>query len=102
MRVEVKGKLVQANKRYSDLKQRQKSQISQWLYNAYKKQVAENITDDEALEPVFAKIDEAQIWIPEKEIRAQYRGKKIKFKKRMEATVLHDSFKFDAISGAHS
>ena len=49
--IEVNGKLVQANKRYSDLKQRQKSQISQWLYDAYKKQVAENITDDEALEP---------------------------------------------------
>ncbi|WP_292198757.1 pyridoxamine 5'-phosphate oxidase family protein [Butyrivibrio sp.] len=93
--IEVNGKLVQANKRYSDLKQRQKSQISQWLYDAYKKQVAENITDDEALEPVFEKIDEAQIWIPEKEIRAQYRGKKIKFKKRMEATVQRDSFKFD-------
>ena len=59
--IEVNGKLVQANKRYSDLKQRQKSQISQWLYDAYKKQVAENITDDEALEHVFEKIDEAQI-----------------------------------------
>lgn len=38
------------------------------MYDAYKNQVAENITDDEALEPVF--------------------------KKRMEATVLHDSFNF--------
>lgn len=67
--IKVNGTFVQANKRYSDLKMKQKSQISQWLYDAYKKQVAENITDDEALEPVFAKIDEAQIWIPEREIR---------------------------------
>jgi hypothetical protein len=77
--IEVNGKLVQANKQYSDLKQRQKSQISQWLYNAYKKQVAENITDDDALAPVFDMIDEAQIWIPEQEIRNVYRSKKIKF-----------------------
>ena len=34
-------------------------------------------------------------WIPEREIRNIYRSKKIKFKKRMEATVLNDSFKFD-------
>ncbi|HAP32951.1 MAG TPA: hypothetical protein DCQ46_00410 [Lachnospiraceae bacterium] len=82
--IEVNGKLVQANKRYGDLKMKQKSQISQWLYDAYKKQVAENLSDDEALAPVFAKIDEAQIWIPEREIRNIYCSKKIKFKKRRE------------------
>lgn len=67
--IEVNGKLVQANKRYSDLKQRQKSQISQWLYDTYTKQVAENILDEEALALVFVKMDEAQIWIPECEIK---------------------------------
>lgn len=36
--------------------------------------------------PVFDKIDEAQIWIPEHEINRIYRAKKIKFRKRMEAT----------------
>jgi hypothetical protein len=41
--------------------------------------VAENITDDDALAPVFDMIDEAQIWIPEQEIRNVYRSKKIKF-----------------------
>ena len=93
--IEVNGKLVQANKRYRDLKMRQKSQISQWLYDAYRKQVAENLTDDEALAPVFDKINEAQIWIPEREIINIYHSKKTKFKKRMEATVQNDSFKFD-------
>ncbi|WP_242829517.1 pyridoxamine 5'-phosphate oxidase family protein [Butyrivibrio fibrisolvens] len=99
--IEVNGRLVQADKRYNDLKQRQKSHISQWLYDAYKKQVAENMTDDEALAPVFDKIDEAQIWIPEREIRKIYRSKKTKFKKRMEATVLKDSFKFDYNAAAN-
>lgn len=99
--IEVNGRLVQVDKRYSDLKQRQKSHISQWLYDAYKKQVAENMTDDEALAPVFDKIDEAQIWIPEREIRNIYRSKKTKFKKRMEATVLKDSFKFDYNAAAN-
>ena len=65
--IEVNGRLVQADKRYNDLKQRQKSQISQWLYDAYKKQEAENMTDDEALAPVFDKIDEAQKRISFKE-----------------------------------
>lgn len=99
--IKVNGKLVQANKKYKDLKMRQKSQISQWLYDAYKKQVAENITDDEALEPVFEKIDEAQIWIPAKEVIVQYRSKKTKFRKRMEATVQKDGFKFDYNSAAN-
>ena len=99
--IEVNGRLVQADKRYNDLKQRQKSQISQWLYDAYKKQVAENMTDDEALAPVFDKIDEAQILIPEREIRNIYRSKKTKFKKCMEATVLKDSFKFDYNAAAN-
>ncbi len=99
--IKVNGKLVQANKRYSDLKMKQKSQISQWLYDAYKKQVAENLSDDEVLTAVFKKIDEAQIWIPDREIINIYRSKKIKFKKRMEATVLNDSFKFDYNAAAN-
>lgn len=99
--IEINGRLVQVDKRCSDLKQRQKSHISQWLYDAYKKQVAENMTDDEALAPVFDKIDEAQIWIPEREIRNIYRSKKTKFKKRMEATVLKDRFKFDYNAAAN-
>ena len=53
------------------------------------------------LRPVFDKIDEAQIWIPECEIRNIYRSKKTKFKKRMEATVLKDSFKFDYNAAAN-
>ncbi len=99
--VMVDGKLLQTNKKYSDLKQRQQANISQWLYDAYKKQVAENLTDEEALTPVFDKIDEAQIWIPEHEINRIYRSKKIKFRKRMEATVLKDSFKFDYNAAAN-
>lgn len=99
--IEVNGRLVQVDKRYSDLKQRQKSHISQWLYDAYIKQVAENMTDDEALAPVFDKIDEAQIWIPEREIRNIYRSKKTKFKKRMEVTALKDRFKFDYNAAAN-
>ncbi len=99
--IKVNGKLVQANKRYSDLKMKQKSQISQSLYDAYKKQVAENLSDDEVLTAVFEKIDEAQIWIPDREIINIYRSKKIKFKKRMEATVLNDSFMFDYNAAAN-
>ena len=79
----VDGKLLQMNKTYSQLKQRQKEKISQWMYQAYKKQVAENLPDDEALQFVFEKIDEAEIWIPDYEIEHAYNKRKSHFKDRM-------------------
>lgn len=94
----VDGKLLQMNKSYSQLKQRQKEKISQWMFQAYKKQVADNLSDDEALLLVFDKIDEADIWIPEHEIEQAYKSKKRHFKDRMvKENIPQHIFEMEAI-----
>lgn len=65
----VDGKLLQMNKRYKDLKNPQKDKIAGWMYEAYKKQVNEGLSNDEAFALVMDKINEAQIWVTEYEVR---------------------------------
>lgn len=79
----VDGRLLQMNKRYGQLKQKQKTKISGWMYEAYRKQVAENLSDEEVLQLVFDRIEDAKIWIPEHEIVNHYRAKKSQFRKRL-------------------
>ena len=80
----VDGQLLQMNKIYSQLKNKQKEKISGWMYEAYKKQVNEKLTNEEALQYVFDKIDKAKIWIPDYEIEERYNAKKNQFMKRLE------------------
>lgn len=56
--------------------------IAGWMYDVYKKQAADGLSDDEALRTVFDQIEEAEIWIPEQEILKRYRSRKSQFKKR--------------------
>ena len=79
----VNGKLIQMNKTYKNLKNRQKTKIAGWMYEAYKRQVNEKLTNEEALEYVLDKINKAEIWIPEHEIEKKYYSKKNQFKKRL-------------------
>lgn len=79
----VNGKLIQMNKTYKNLKNRQKNKIAGWMYEAYKRQVNEKLTNEEALEYVLDKINKAEIWIPEHEIEKKYYSKKNQFKKRL-------------------
>lgn len=79
----VNGKFLQMNKPYSQLKQKQKEKIGNWMYEAYKKQVSEKLTNEEALEYVLDKINDADIWIPEHEVEKKYCSKKNQFKKRL-------------------
>lgn len=62
------GRLLRMNKSYGQLKQKQKVKISEWMYQAYRKQTAEGLSDDEALQFVFDRVEEAKIWIPDYEI----------------------------------
>lgn len=79
----VDGRLLQMNKKYGQLKQKQKVKISGWMYEAYRNQAAENLSDEEALQLVFDRINNAEIWIPEHEIVSRYRAKKPQFRKRL-------------------
>ena len=86
--VKVDGKLLQVNKRFSNLKMKQQEKISAWMYEAYKRQAEQGLGDDEALMYVFDKIEKADIWIPDYEIYNRYRTKKTKFKKRYESELV--------------
>ena len=77
------GKLLQADKSYSQLKEKQKTKISDWMYEAYKKQVREGLSDHEALQMVFDRIDQAEIWIPDYEIEHRYKSRKKRFEARL-------------------
>ena len=79
----VDGRLLQMNKSYGQLKQKQKEKISEWMYQAFKKQMTDDMSDDEALQLVFDRIEEAKIWIPDHEIINRYRAKKTQFRKRL-------------------
>lgn len=79
----VNGKLLQMNKRYSQLKGKQKEKISGWMYEAYKRQVEQKLSNEDALQYVLDKIDEADIWIPWYEVRDRYFAKKKQFEKRL-------------------
>lgn len=80
---EVDGQLRQLNKSYSQLKASQKDRISNWMYEAYKRQMTDELSDEEALQYVFEKVESAEIWIPDHEIEKRYVSKKSHFKKRL-------------------
>ena len=81
----VNGQLLQMNKPYSQLKNKQNEKINNWMYEAYKKQMTEKLSNEEALQIVYDKIDEAKIWIPTHEVEKKYYSKKNQFKKRLAA-----------------
>ena len=70
----VDGQLLQMNKTFSNLKMKQKDKITGWVYEEYKKYVTEHdkvpdlLADEQIVEAVLDKINEAQIWIPDGEI----------------------------------
>jgi hypothetical protein len=70
----IDGQLLQMNKKFSDLKMKQKDKIIGWVYEEYKKYVIEYdkvpdlLADEQIVEAVIDKINEAQIWIPDGEI----------------------------------
>ena len=79
----VDGRLLQMNKSFGQLKQKQKEKITEWMYQAYRKQTAKNLSDEEALQYVFDRIEKAKIWIPDHEIVNRYSSKKIQFRNRL-------------------
>lgn len=79
----VNGQLLQMNKSYSQLKNKQKEKIAGWMYQAYKKQVSEGLSNDEALAYILDKVNDAKIWIPAREVEQRYYSKKNSFRNRL-------------------
>ena len=75
----VNGKLLQTNKKYSQLKLKQKEKIHEWMYAG---KFPGKKEDDEILAVVMQKIEEAEIWIPWYEVEKHYKGVKSRLNKR--------------------
>nr|WP_242829406.1 DUF4298 domain-containing protein [Butyrivibrio sp. WCD3002] len=71
------------NKTFKQLKEKQRVKISEWMYSAYKKQVEEGLTNDEAIMLVMDKIEKAEIWIPDHEMVQRYNSKKKQYRNRL-------------------
>ena len=86
----VNGQLLQMNKSFNNLKMKQKDKINAWVYEEYKKYVAENdrVPDAEAdehiIDVVLDKINAEQIWIQAGEIVSYYHRKKAHLQKRLD------------------
>ena len=86
----INGQLLQMNKTFSHLKQKQKLKINEWLYQEYKTSCDNTgkMPNKEAdLRIIFAvtdKIIEANIWLPAGELDRYYYRHKNKFHKRYE------------------
>ena len=96
--IKVSGRFLQVNKSYSQLKNSQKMKIADWMFEAYKKQVDEGISDEEAVWYVIEKIDKAQIWVPDFDVERKYNSMKGRFKKRLASeNVPRHIFQMEAI-----
>jgi len=74
--IKVNGKLLQSNKHFSQLKQRQKDWIATELYKLYHDKMKERRTTrklpanhrDEVISFLYEKIQQREIWIPYREV----------------------------------
>lgn len=86
----VDGRLLQTDKRFSQLKQKQKEKISVWLYQAYSLEydrigkAPDGKCQTELLWKVYEKIEEAGIWIQFGEVVQYYNQRKNVYRKRFE------------------
>lgn len=84
------GRLLQTNKRFSDLKEKQKTKISEWSYEVYREfflkagRLPHKQDDSDLLLDLQRRIDDAEIWIPGGEVAHFYYGRKNKLLKRLK------------------
>ena len=81
----IDGRLLQTNKKYSQLKMKQKEKIAEWMFQATRDYYMKKCTFpsdkhlEEVVDIVYEKIEEAQIWIPYHEVRRYMSSKQTKF-----------------------
>lgn len=88
--VKVNGKLLQTNKKWSHLKQKQKEWIANLLRERYlhvtKEKGTKPSTSDceEILSEVLRLIKERGMWIPDYEVEKYFNGKKTKWQRQFD------------------
>ena len=86
----INGRLLQTDKPFSQLKQKQKEKINEWLYQEYRAlyhqigKVPDARHNDKILSAVQEKIEEAEIWIPFGEVQRYFFSRKAAFRRRYE------------------
>ena len=86
----INGQLLQMDKKFSHLEQRQKERINEWLYQEYRSIYVRNDVqpdsryDEDVLCTVQEKISEAKIWLPFEELCQYYYSRKNRFRNRYE------------------
>lgn len=87
----VDGQLRQTNKQFSDLKQKQKEQIPQWMkeeteafYRLHQRYSVGRQSED-VVDNVYASIERAGIWIPYGEVYQHYISIKTRLINRLKA-----------------
>lgn len=79
--IKIDGKLLQTNKKWSHLRQKQKECISNWLREEYvscvqvQQRRPKNHEHTEIILAVMEKIHEQDIWIPRMEVEKYYKSK---------------------------
>ena len=86
----VNDRLLQTDKPFSQLKQKQKEKINEWLYQEYRAisqqigKVPDARHNDKILFSVQEKIEATEIWIPFGEVEKYFFSRKNAFRKRYE------------------
>ena len=86
----IDGRLLQMDKKYSQLKLKQKEKIAVWMYEetkAYYKQhdkMPEGKACGEVLERVYGRIESAEIWISFDQVYRHYMKRKTDIAKRIK------------------
>lgn len=86
----VGGRLLQTNKKFSQLKEKQKSLIAEWFFiecdqfhKKHNKFPESKIENDGIIELVYERIEARDIWIPFGEIKQYFSKKRVKIEKRV-------------------
>lgn len=85
----IDGRLLQTNKKYSQLKMKQKEKIAEWMFQATREYYTKNNTFpsdkhlEEVVDVVYEKIEKAAIWIPYGEVFKHYKCKRADINKRV-------------------
>ena len=92
----IDGKLLQTNKKYSHLKQKQKEKIYQWMYEACREKYhelgkyPETRDDDDILFRVMENIEKEEIWIPYGEVSKHYQSIRQNLRKRLNRELIKE------------
>ncbi len=86
----IDGKLLRTDKQFRHLKQRQREQISEWLFAQYRRLWMEKghephqRNDWKVVAAVMEQIRNAEIWIPEWEVSKYFSNRKSHYRKHIE------------------